>query len=157
MLWTGPLIGSHLPGRDLIAWTSKHHLKTLLSHFHNPLGSIPTPCYMLGSFCTDQLWILQIHCHLSLHCIGIIWRNSREKLPILCTTWATTESITKRFTLMPLLFNLLHRLFFPMSQFWPQMHFDFSHFIWFTSQSPQSSLISHSVHGSTTVDDFDRY
>ena len=80
MLWTGPLIGSHLPGRDLIAWTSKHHLKTLLSHFHNPLGSIPTPCYMLGSSCTDRPWIPQIHFPLSLHCIGIIWWNSPEKL-----------------------------------------------------------------------------
>ena len=58
---------------------------------------------------------------------------------------------------MPILFSLLQRLFFPMSQFWPQIHFDFSHFIWLTSQSPQSSFISHSVHGSTTVDDLDGY
>ena len=89
MFWTG----SHLSGRDLIGWQRKRAsiiLETLLSHFHNPLGRIPTPCYMLESFCTDQLWILRIHCHLSLHCIGIIWRNSTEKLadqvdiPLIC-------------------------------------------------------------------------
>ena len=98
---------------------------------------------MLGNYHTFQRWTLQTHCHLSLYFSGIM-----EWLLIF-------TSVCIDFCI-PILLSLLHRLFLPMSQFWPQMHFDISHFIWFKSQTPQSSLIVHSVQGSTIVDDFKR-
>ena len=106
-------------------------------------SSVPIPYYMLGNYHTFQRWTLQIHCRLSLDFSGI------TEWALICTSVCIDFCI-------PILLSLLHRLFFPMSQFWPQMHFDFSHFIWFTSQSPQSSLMTHSVHGSIIVDDFER-